>query len=474
MSKITYELSDKTRDGMSQIVVRICISRTKRYRLQSHIYVPRKRFVDGKVVIPRDYLKDYKDTVKAYNQFKILSGQLEMLISSSLKDMLTRDSIIALLDASDIDNQTDIFSSTQLLDNAIQKTVEINNEPTIYTFMDRYGIAKELSANRKNPTDSLKRLIARFEKFREIFKLNLSGLTYPSKTCREDIVAFKGFVMEEEKLARKYPRIHKQCVDYALSLFPFSTPGRRYNVQHRTINYLPNLMKNLRAVYNWIYDNSLAPIDRNLSTECRTYKRIYTDAFYLTKEERNTIDRLDLSRTPVLERQRDIFIFNCLTGCRYSDLVTLTEENIVNGILQYRPLKTRKQTNPVIPQIPLLPRALELIEKYRGADKNNRLFPFSSLSAYNDSIKSILRLAGITRYVYGSADPSSDLYHNPLCEVATSYTARKTFIGCAYKATKSPEIIGTMSGHAPGSTSFCRYRTIDDEDRKEVIDLLDG
>ena len=473
MSKVNYELSDKTRNGMSQIMVRICISRTQRYRLQSHIFVPRKRFVNGKIIIPRNYLSDYKDAVKAQQALQELSEKLDMLISSPIKEQLTKEKIKKLLDAS-YDDDSDIFSSPLIMDATIKSMTETSDETTIYSFIDRYCVAKDLAKSRYELNVSLKRHIARFEKFRDIFKLELKGLTYPFQTTQDDIAVFKAFFLEEENLAKKYPSIHKQCVDYSLILFPYARKGKKFKTTHRTFNYLPSVMKMLSAVYNWIIKNSLAPIDVSIKNECRTYKRIYTDAFYLTKDERNNIDTFDLSGYPKLEIQRDIFIFNCLTGCRYCDLVTLTEENIKDNILQYRPLKTRKQTNPVIPKVPLLPRAMQLIEKYRGVDKNGRLFPFKNLTTYNESIKEIFRIVGITRYVYGSADPTSDHFYNQFCDMATSYTARKTFIGSAYKVLKSPEIISTMSGHAPGSTSFCRYRTIDDEDRKEVIDLLDG
>ena len=319
----------------------------------------------------------------------------------------------------------------------------------------------------------MKREIAKFEKFRELFKLDGKGLTYPTLSCPDDIKTFKGYFQEEENLAVQYPLIYKKCVDFSMSLFPPKNKYNYYKTHHRTYNYLPSMMHRLRSVYRWIETCCNVQIDETLCPECDTYNEVYTDAFYLTKEERNTIDNLDFSDNPKLETQKDIFIFNCLTGCRYCDLQLLTEKNIHNGLLSYHPLKTRKLTNPVIPSIPLSHRALELIDKYRGIDKKNRLFPFKSLTYYNNSIKEIIRLAGITRYVYGSSDPTSKFYHRPLYELASSYTARKTFIGCAYKEVKSQNIISTMSGHASGSTSFCRYRTIDDEDRRELINLLD-
>lgn len=61
----------------------------------------------------------------------------------------------------------------------------------------------------------------------------------------------------------------------------------------------------------------------------------------------------------------------------------------------------------------------------------------------------------------------------PLYEVATTHTARKTFIGNLYKQVKDPNLIASMSGHSEGSRAFARYRKIDDEMKKELVNLLD-
>ena len=55
-----------------------------------------------------------------------------------------------------------------------------------------------------------------------------------------------------------------------------------------------------------------------------------------------------------------------------------------------------------------------------------------------------------------------------LKEVATSHTARKTFIGNLYKQVPDPNLIASMSGHVEGSRAFNRYRTIDDEMKRNL------
>ncbi len=53
------------------------------------------------------------------------------------------------------------------------------------------------------------------------------------------------------------------------------------------------------------------------------------------------------------------------------------------------------------------------------------------------------------------------------------YTARRTFIGNIYKKVKDPNLVGVLSGHKEGSKAFSRYREIDDEMKKELINLLE-
>ena len=56
--------------------------------------------------------------------------------------------------------------------------------------------------------------------------------------------------------------------------------------------------------------------------------------------------------------------------------------------------------------------------------------------------------------------------------VHRSTTTRRTFIGNAYFKVSDPNLIGRMSGHVDGSRAFKRYRNIEDETLKSVIDLI--
>ena len=88
-------------------------------------------------------------------------------------------------------------------------------------------------------------------------------------------------------------------------------------------------------------------------------------------------------------------------------------------------------------------------------------------------IKFVLDFAGIHRMVTVLNPLTRQPEQKMLCDVATSHTARKTFIGNLYRQGKDPNLIASMSGHSEGSRAFARYRKIDDEMKKELVNLLD-
>ena len=74
---------------------------------------------------------------------------------------------------------------------------------------------------------------------------------------------------------------------------------------------------------------------------------------YITVDERKKVYSTYFSFDPALEKQRDIFVFQCLVGCRISELYRMTKHSIIDGAVEYMPRKT-KDGNPVVERVPLL------------------------------------------------------------------------------------------------------------------------
>lgn len=61
----------------------------------------------------------------------------------------------------------------------------------------------------------------------------------------------------------------------------------------------------------------------------------------------------------------------------------------------------------------------------------------------------------------------------PLNEIASCHLAGRTFIGNLYMKGKNPNIVGFLRDHKEGSKTFARYRDIDEDMKKELVNLLD-
>lgn len=234
-------------------------------------------------------------------------------------------------------------------------------------------------------------------------------------------------------------------------------------------NAINHFLAELRTFYKWAIKNDYTTNDPFVKYSIPA--SIYGTPYYITIEERNQLLQFDLSEYPQLEVQRDIFVFQCVIGCRVSDLRNLTKDCVINGAIEYIPRKT-KEGQPVTVRVPLNAVATSILEKYKDIP-GNMLLPCITDQHYNYAIKDIFKMAGLTRPVT-ILNPTTRMEEKrPLNEVASSHLARRCFIGNLYKQVKDPNLIGKLSGHVEGSKAFARYRDIDEDMRKELVTMLE-
>ena len=243
--------------------------------------------------------------------------------------------------------------------------------------------------------------------------------------------------------------------------------------QQRSDNAIVTYMSAVRAYWLWCIDMGYTQNDPFRKYSVGSQK--YGTPYYLTTEERDLLYKTDMGKDKDLTQARDIFIFQCYIGCRISDLLSFTENNIVttnNGIsVQYVPSKT-KEERPRVVKVYLAPTAIEILERYKG--KNNvTIFPYYSTGKLNDLIRKCLKKAGINRVVTIVNPRTKQSEQHSISDIASSHMARRTFIGNLYKKVKDPNLVGKLSGHCEGSNAFARYRDIDDDMIREMTNLLD-
>lgn len=144
--------------------------------------------------------------------------------------------------------------------------------------------------------------------------------------------------------------------------------------------------------------------------------------YYLTVEELNKLNQFDFTDHPDLEISRDIFMLQSETGMRFCDVLALTSANVIGGAIHY----VERKTNKVI-HVQLTSSAREIVERYICNDKSV-LFPSLSVAKYNQTIKEMLRLAGINRVVTVKNHEAGVEESLPIYEVANSQMARCSFV----------------------------------------------
>ncbi len=298
--------------------------------------------------------------------------------------------------------------------------------------------------------------LARYERFQhEILHRRGFSMRIDSITA-DDLKNFHNWLKEEHNYVKQYPLFYKDVDNKKVE-------------QVRAENSITGCLYRLRTVIKWCIKNGLTK--NNPFDQYKIAQPMYGDPFYLTLEERDRVYYADLSgMRPIYTIYRDIFILQCLIGCRVSDLHSLTRANLVNDAIEYIPQKTKGE-RPNTVRVPLNQKAWEILDKY--SDLEERLFPQFSMVKYNKNIKEILKYVGIDRMVRVLNPKTRQDEAKPLYEVVTTHTARKTFIGNLYKQVKDPNLIASMSGHTDGSRAFARYRKIDDDMKKELVSLLE-
>ena len=97
-----------------------------------------------------------------------------------------------------------------------------------------------------------------------------------------------------------------------------------------------------------------------------------------------------------LKHVRDVFIFACFTGLSYIDVANLTKDNLIENDGKYW-IMTKRQKTKTATNVLLLDIPLEIIKKYEGKSKGNRLLPVLSNQKTNSYLKEIADVCGIKK-----------------------------------------------------------------------------
>jgi integrase len=336
-----------------------------------------------------------------------------------------------------------------------EKYITTPQQQTFFEVFEEFLEVKKFSDWRNRAYAVVIRAIKRYELY--VQRTKDKSFCFSFNTITPVVLSdFDTFLRNEHTFFEQYPDIYE------------AVPESRVPAPRGT-NTINGIMAMIRSLFIWAVDNEKTknnPFRKYVIEEC-----VYGTPYYISIDERNTLYNTDLSPYPALETQRDIFVFQCLIGCRIADLYRLKKQNVINGAIEYIARKT-KDGRPVTVRVPLNSTAKEILNKYAGY-ASDALLPYTNEQKYNELIKEIFVLAGITRPVVTLDPLTRESVIRPLNEIASSHLARRCFVGNLYKQVKDPNLVGALSGHKEGSRAFARYREIDEDMRNELVRMLE-
>ena len=148
---------------------------------------------------------------------------------------------------------------------------------------------------------------------------------------------------------------------------------------------------------------------------------------FLTWEELNKLREFKIPPTKqALERVRDVFLFQCFTGLRYSDVFNLRRSDIKGDHIEVTTVKT---SDSLI--IELNDHSRAILEKYKEVEfENDKALPVITNQKMNDYLKELAELAEINepvRQTYYKGNERIDEV-TPKYALLGTHAGRRTFI----------------------------------------------
>ena len=168
---------------------------------------------------------------------------------------------------------------------------------------------------------------------------------------------------------------------------------------------------------------------------------------FLTWEELNKLREFEIpAAKQALDRVRDVFLFQCFTGLRYSDVFNLRRSDIKGDHIEVTTVKT---SDSLI--IELNKHSKAILDKYKNvAFEDDKVLPVITNQKMNDYLKELAELAGIdepVRQTYYRGNERIDEV-TPKYALLGTHAGRRTFICNALALGIPPQVVMKWTGHS--------------------------
>ncbi|HRO44376.1 phage integrase SAM-like domain-containing protein [Agriterribacter sp.] len=410
--------SKARKDGTSIIFLQYCKSESDKTLLNTQVAIPPAYWSKkGKYVIdklPTTYGDASQINTEIRRQIRIAEDVITYAVQNNIEDVVSFTKTTFKPD----------FDASKLLEIEGKKEEEPKVNLDVFFQIEEYIKSKEKKVSPKmiNVFNNMRDTLKAFEEYRN----------NPIKFESFDINFYEEFVeyMTYEHVHRRRKKLVKG--------FKISTIGK--TIKQLRI-FLNNRMR--RKIISPINLEDFKGMDEE------------SDAVYLNWNEITRVYQTDLSKYPHLEKYRDLFVFGCLTGLRFSDFSTVVPEDVRNRML-YK--KQEKSDHRVV--IPLRDEA-----NYIFIHTFKRKIPKITNSDFNYYIKEVVKIAGITELIkFSHKRGNKDIIEvRPKYAWVTSHTCRRSFCTNEFLAGTPIDLIMKISGHK-NLRDFYRYIRITPEE----------
>lgn len=218
-------------------------------------------------------------------------------------------------------------------------------------------------------------------------------------------------------------------------------------------------VKSIKEFLRWVNRkyklNNPIPLMKIKMKNCRP------NIIFLDKVELKKLQEVELPEE--LDKVRDLFLFCCMTGMRFSDALKFNSGNVDGDRIVF----TTQKTNDTL-TIPLNLTLQALIDKYGG------IMPKMDIQPYNRHLKTICRMAGIDTPIKNVHYRGNKRIEEtkPKYDMISSHSARKSFVSNSLMVGTPISVVMSMTGHK-SFQSLQSYVSTADTSKVEAMKKLE-
>ena len=263
---------------------------------------------------------------------------------------------------------------------------------------------------------------------------------------------------------KKYEKYSKVKLDWQNIDMTFYYDFLDYytGIQGLTNNGFGKVIKIIKVILN---DATEKGYNSNRTYQHKKFKTIKEEVnnIYLSEDEIQKLIALDLKNNSSLERVRDLFVFGCYTGLRFSDFSQVKSEHIVDNKLRIKTIKTDEWVT-----IPLLNEVKDIMEKYKESPNS---LPKSCVNqTMNRYLKELGELAKIEDKVLKIRNKGKERVEETFYkwQLICTHTARRSFATNMFKRGVPTRVIMKITGHRT-EKAFSSYIKISQEENADLM-----